>query len=844
MPARAARTESGPPDPFAAVLQSLKESARDVDALLDPLQTVEDVVSTVDLALVNVSKIPSILQTIDGVMVGIGGILKVLAAVPIVDVVATACQGVMTTAQSLLKQAKIMADEINRALIKPCRTIFEDLEKGIGKALTVVTTISQTIPNYINTIQILIYMEAVARPLVKVLKGTESEESLNKLLDEFDAVKKAATRALDPVAEFLHDLDSAMQAIIHALGDEYEKIKSTAESVAADLDWVESKFRPLENGFNKVLHAIAPVKWALDAIQWVFDHVFQPVVREILKKTHLDSQVGRVRETIEEKLGIKSIVNLLTQNVDASTSVLWQQAAGSQSAQSGAFNWAALVDILKAYDTRDSESTKRSILMLVNAIAGTAIDPEKPARVPDWPRVPDFQEVASQPAAGLLRAALARNRRAARIDRAFAALQGMGRPANDGVPSAAPRFMAMSLPQIADARLPAGLDNVARLQQQGVAAVQALKDMDQVAETLVAGLGQFDAARQLPGDFHTQMQDFADLFENAEKLLSFLEGFGVLASILKQLDEPLKRHGEQASSIEASVKRLVDASQQVDATIQAVEKAVPGVETFTDAFQFIDAAATGSASLARLIDQAEVLDAQLDGKFSGRIADLAGRVNTAAGAVLEQLDQVTNAARAALDDARAINAYLAQYGSHFVQLGADSKIVGDTALPKLTNGVHYFGVFVSILDPLSCLLQQLECVSGSNPLKAGAAGAVELIRQAADAGIQSQSRWVGEAFDFVIDQTVPMKVINADVDAINTFVADRRTSFAASVSAMEKHLGQLASAMQARASYVLDGTKIENVLVDQDFADTAAQLYREISEACQQAGITASNLRP
>ena len=164
-------------------------------------------------------------------------------------------------------------------------------------------------------------------------------------------------------------------------------------------------------------------------------------------------------------------------------------------------------------------------------------------------------------------------------------------------------------------------------------------------------------------------------------------------------------------------------------------------------------------------------------------------------------------------------------------LHASAGIVGTDALPHLTRGVHYFGIFVSILDPMSCLLKKTVCKDADNKTNKGAATCVAVFERSARKFFEDNKTLVEQAFSFVIDKKVPMKSILQDINAIIEFSQSEKKTFDSTVSQIGDSLSHLSTAMKPTHHYTDNREQIENVLIDEEFAKTASALFDEIQKA-------------
>jgi ABC-type transporter Mla subunit MlaD len=391
-------TIAGQPDPVIGVLDSLSSAAGTVGALNAPITEVQEIVSVVDSVLDDLDRLPTLLDGIEELLVGLRGLLVLLDAVPFVDAAAAAGTEVVTVAQELLAEATEAFAEVDESVIKPCRAAFDDLKPGLTEAQNVVHTISLTIPGYVNTLEILHFMAEIAAPLAEILEGSKPADDLRNLLDTLTRVEEDVGTALKPLADFLDGMRNVVADISHSLDAVFHEMQDTMQAVEAGLQGVEGIFDPVVDAFNAVADAIKPIRWALDAISWIFDHVCEPILESILDATGLNTLLDGLEAEVEQKLGIKPIIDLVKSNLNSQAAGGWKQQGGTQAAGSGQSAWDTFSGVLKQYNTRDSGGFKKDVDLLISALAGTPIAPGTPALIPDWPDQPGLQVPTVGPA--------------------------------------------------------------------------------------------------------------------------------------------------------------------------------------------------------------------------------------------------------------------------------------------------------------------------------------------------------------------------------------------------------------------------------------------------------------
>jgi hypothetical protein len=837
-------TVSGQPDPFVAVLDSLSKATSSVDGLEGPIADVQEISSVVDGVLDDLDRLPPLLAGIDEMLAGLRGVLVLLDAVPVVDALAAVCTEAVTTAQELLAEVTESFAEVDESVIKPCKVAFDDLNAGLTEAHDVVHAIGTTIPGYINTVEILHFMAEIAAPLTEILKGSPPAEDLGALLQKLNSLQEQVGEALHPLTGFLDGLTSVVQAINHALGTVFQQMQTTMQTVEQDLQSVEDAFSPVVDAFNAVADAIKPVRWALDAISWIFDAVVQPVLDSFLQNTGLKALLDGLESTIEEKIGIKPILDLVKSNLTAGAAGSWQMQGGTGAAASGRSDWDTLSGVLKQYNTRDSCSLKTDIDLLISALAGTAIDPNKPAVIPDWPDQPAVQVPDPQPTARSVGAAgntstldipLQQVLRGQQLTRGFLSLAA--------IPSQSPPTPRPDVPGVlAKTAAPGGPPSLDALKALATQARSDLAATATLGTSLVADLRSYDAARTLPGTFGESMRDLSDLLNDSVQVLDFLEQFGFLTAFIEDLKAPLGAQASAITGILTGCGALAQSGQGMDGMIQQVIQAVPSASVFSAALDYMDAVALGAASLSSAMAQARALDARLNNAHKADLDGLENQLDASAAAVSRQTNEVESLARAAVAAGSTVHTLLQAYAAALGTLSGHASVISLDAVPNLSKGVHLLNIVASILDPLSGLLQKLDCLNGDDPVKAGAAAAINTFRTTATATIDGKDALLRELFGVVLSSALHTDTMSADIAAINALVQRDQPGLDQARQALATALAALPSAMKPTQAFPsTDGQgnvmTVDNLFIDSSFASTAQGVFNAVQQAAKAAGL-------
>ena len=155
-------------DPFTKVLSDLSRTLTDFAPLVKPIDAIDTLLTDIDSLLKMVGDLITAFEGVDTLVELLGGALDFLTPIPIVGEIADVMSGLIETGAEALDDVLALAKSINSDVIKPVMKVLEEIVTGLGDARAVVVDLSQKVPGYINTIEILHYLSEIGTPIVKV----------------------------------------------------------------------------------------------------------------------------------------------------------------------------------------------------------------------------------------------------------------------------------------------------------------------------------------------------------------------------------------------------------------------------------------------------------------------------------------------------------------------------------------------------------------------------------------------------------------------------------------------------------------------------------------------------
>lgn len=391
-----------------------------------------------------------------------------------------------------------------------------------------------------------------------------------------------------------------------------------------------------------------------------------------------------------------------------------------------------------------------------------------------------------------------------------------------------------------------GLANITKLLKTALQAKQTLQDSQAIGPTLLKNLQAYEKSKKLPAYFQEEMLDFSQLFLDGVKILDFLVGFDWISGILKDLKHVFTEQANAANNAYLQAEALLKSSQEVEKAIQKVEAHEPTKHQFSDSLRYIDQVAVGAAGLANTLRRGLALDAKLNNQFSDRLTAFKNQINTTAEAVLKQMKDLHEGVKSAIYQAGILNNYLATYASKFTKLGVASALVSEHAIPSLSKGVQICNTIASILDPLSCILKNME-FTAKNSVVSSAVLEISTFKNAMREIINQQSSAITHAFGFIENKLVPIHKIVSTTQDIKNYINTQASSFNNAISGLSSSFETIKSEMKPTKTFdcektlsLIDGKtlKIANFFVDADFKKSVTQLINEMNNVAIKAGFS------
>lgn len=793
-------------DTFGPTLNNLKNTLKDFAPLVEPIDGITTVVTDIDDALVAIGDIITAASDIDDLIIILGEVLEFLDGIPIIGEVAEVISVLIEALGDSLKDAVTSAQEINTSTIKPVVETLGEVKAGLKDVRVVVVDISQKVPGYINTVEILHYLSEIAEPLTAVLQGTASGDKLHDLLATFNKVQQDLGTALSKLNPVITGVDDGVKALTTVIDD----VKNAmGGDITALLDGIKSAAKglaPISNGFHRVEDAIKPVAWILDALACIFDTILEPIIDLILDATGLRAVVNSAEEAIFKKLGISSIMNMSASSFNKSSINDAKTAVGAKQGADYSRAWDLAETALGQYRSGKDGGTKAAILGLISAITNTPIDPGKASSPPPFmpPSTPALSPADSNSGNTTSDLAFYTPRKINHID--LDLVEKLKKP-ELRVYSRSLVFLAKlnnsapkPLPKIDGAVWPKSALLIANIKSLTASLDLLVPD----AAQLEGSLTEFEASLVLPTTFAQQAHDMSQLLKDAVNILDFFASLNVkfVSELVKPFDVVAHNQNDKMNAVINELPVLKLAMTNLELAATNVITNIPQTKVIDQTIHRIEGWSMSINQIIQLVIQARIRDAKTGNKLKPQIDAFAQKLEAIATSITNKVTNITNASNLLTTAIFDLQNGLNEYTISIENIGIHSTLLSKKALPIADQAVHILGIVNSIIDPLSGLLEAENCIDASNPFKIYAAAARDAIDDAGKIAATAQPQMFEEFAEKLAEEALPLtELATAVKKASDSISSNTVTAFQSQSSNLVTGLDNLSKELVQSESY-------------------------------------------
>lgn len=163
--------------------------------------------------------------------------------------------------------------------------------------------------NYANSLDVL---KSCIDVLIVISENISDKETSDKL----EALVYDIERAVNEISDTIKNTEnkvSEVQIAVNQLKDGFDSAAKPFVTLSNVINGICKKisdiFSPITQAFNKIINAIAPIKWLLKALSKIFKKVINPIVNKILTLIGFDKLLDKITDAIKEGLHIDELEN-------------------------------------------------------------------------------------------------------------------------------------------------------------------------------------------------------------------------------------------------------------------------------------------------------------------------------------------------------------------------------------------------------------------------------------------------------------------------------------------------------------------------------------------------------
>jgi len=828
-------------NPFIIVAEKLETATKGLDGIYNNATTARDQVAVLDDCFTSVCQITSALDTMTFASRTFQECLGILEAIPFVGGVAGALQTGMSMLTTFLKTTRSSFDKIEKDLIAPCKKVFDKLKKGLSKIASLLNIISKDIPNYINTMNMLSCLLDIGEPLIGILKNP-SDPSAETPASRLEVFLQVLRRLKDSVLQIIEPSLGWIASIAEILKPLKEIFSSTVTNIAKSVkDFtqkvqgvVQDVLNPIISAVNAIKEAVAPVKWVLDAVKCVMEKILQPIIDKVLEWTGIRSLLDRVLRGILDSLGLGDLFNMIESFNKAQEENKWGDTFAEEAADHKTNNWLQLANLLKDYNTRDNPDMKSKLFDLLKLVCGCPLDPDAlPPMIPP-------QEDIELPISPHFEAAVAEFELHKEVQNGFVRLSSLSETAeyvanlsftkdseqlNCITPYTVLSFIkirrTVAIAEVTYAMMPEeGLALIKVLANRSLDDIEKAQD---ILPNLLQKLSCLDLAAPLHSNFHTQMQNFSNLFKDASKFMEFLQQFELLRPICDQFNTSLLSHSELAIKVQSATEALIPQSANLVETVRYhLENLAPKNQLFSQALLFVEGCIESAKSLEDLLNQ--LRDHAETDQMKIALQELESDIEKAATNAVDQFKTIHSLVDTCLKLSDQIDGILVEYGGLHKNLQTEVDDVATNGFKQLQTTNYYAGLFTSILDPLTTLFKIDTPSSDSKKRET-----IELIHAIIKMVLAQNKNLLTNALSYVIDKLVPLHLIEEKVICVGNFLEANHNEFDSLLKSLEANFITLTEELKPKNTYVVKDIPTSNIFLNEELVTKAKKLIQSLN---------------
>lgn len=760
----------------------------------DKLQVIHNVTEQIEETLRHLSACQKAMKTL-------AQVATAMSAIPIIGSVANALSKVLKSAEKSL-------NTIQKSLVglkdtaKTIDKAADAADKGLQTAIDTDDRLAEILPKVEKTLTVLDYLLQIADCLVPLVAGSSLADTLNKTRDKIDAIEQSAKLPITTMNDVLDDLCESLSKVKEQC-DEIENKCRNLLVVINRLKAVAEVFSPIGNAFQRVINAIAPIKWVLKAAQCLIDKIFNPVIDAILKATGLSKLIDELEAKIINLLGFDDIIDEIKKAIGGDKIVADLKRIIS-------FN-INMPQILKDLDAAMQEFSPirnvdlgNNLKCMLGELVGAEIDPTRPSVIPDWPEI----DIADN--AVLL---TANHKRTVRFDW-NARLQVK----TSGLSSI---FTGIGITPNTELRYQLCKD----ISQKSDAITKIFEETENRRQTLVSLVSTLEATLRLPDYFIIEMQSLHKCLEFLSHAVTFLSGITTSPIIHDKLGEMVKWINSQLAACDSVVAEINSLNSALPAYHEYSLSVLTAIHT-EDVANMTNAVNSYAEALQRILDGfCLAAEHHPDADTTQKLCEARKRVIANGEDVLRMLSDLESAAKNVSQGYLMAHDRLKNTLAEFCKLSPEGYLLPEKTVNTLVKVSNWLAQVEGIFDPLSMLIEALkddkyEATDDMDTVSPAMAILHDFSQHTTNM-VEKNDIWT------LLEIISPISLLGSQ---LHTFVTDSLSYDKTFLDTLSKHVQTMTCLLDEGCKYQYDDESITNKFIDCDDVNMLTEISYNIVE--------------
>lgn len=278
-------------------------------------------IAKLDLSVTNATRI---VHKIDELFTAINGICQatiathrtclVLTPIPLVGEIAQGLANILARVANFAQNIRSKLKLLKQDVVDDAGSKLDRVKIGLNKFQAVTKQIHRDLPQLTAIVTALDSAFHNSQPLGAILTGENADDRLERFVKDYQAIELAI---LDIETAIDRELTPNIAELAKLLKYDFTSLESAIDGAIGKIKIIESLLAPIKNAIQEIEKVVAPVKWVFDAVEYIFNEIFKPIIAKILEITGLQHLIDNLEQKIEEVLRIFDIFKQIKKVFDS-----------------------------------------------------------------------------------------------------------------------------------------------------------------------------------------------------------------------------------------------------------------------------------------------------------------------------------------------------------------------------------------------------------------------------------------------------------------------------------------------------------------------------------------------